>query len=551
MTFKFTEKFKEIADAIRKVKNTNEMIRGIRFAEQISQMAYIDGGTVTGPVDKIEIQTPTISLDVESGNVTSSVSYENGYVDKGSQTTIYQIPTQEAQTIVPSTNDQTISSGKYIVGNQTIKGDSNLKSEYILRGKNIDGNETRINIFGVQGTVDTVRKFKGYVEGNGYYGNQVADVARSYHLAKMNGEAQFRYSQSKGLLGNGTLTDENGKCWMDCSGFGGVILRGIPFYKSPYYSVKGQANKTLSDLGLDSTVVSKLCEESEYEWANIYLDRQDDSSLNYSFKDGYKSLRTAAEYAEYFYGQGYTLYEFTTSPTSVPSGLLPGDLLFWSKSNANDKQKSRFKAISHMGIVGRNTSKYYQVTGYSDERETETVFYQDISGSLSELSYIARPNYNPIKVSITPIGINLLPKYSFDSLQIDASKTSNGVTFTPKIDGGFKVQRTSTSSSSTTFYLYNSSNPVQLEPGTYELSGTPIHATASSTGTALTWGLSVKDVDTKTGLTDINGNTVWDRGIGSTFQLTETRNVYVYFFVSASLSDTSVYEVNPKLIRTE
>lgn len=546
----FTEikkKFTEIADAIRKVKNTNQIIRAKNFANEIKQMAFIDRGTVTGPIDRIEIQSPNISLDEENGKIISSVSYEKGYTDNGTQTNEYQMETQQTQTIIPSINNQIISKGKFLTGDQTIQGDSNLKSENILRGKN--GN--RISMFGIYGTLDTVRKFNNYVEGNGYYGNQVADCARSYHLAKINGEAQFRYSQSKGLFGDGTLTDENGKCWMDCSTFGGLNLRGIPFHKTPYYLVKGQPNKTLADLGLDSTIVSQLCEESEYEYANKYLDRQDDSSLNHSFKEGYKSIRTAAEYAEYFYGQGYTLYEFSTSPTSVPSGLLPGDLLFWSKEAANNNQKSRFKAISHMGIVGRNTSKYYQATGYADERETETIFYQDISSSLSELSYIARPNYNPIKIDVTPLGVNLLPRYYFDSLQIDASKTSNGVTFTPKVEGGFKVQRTASSSSGTTFYLYSSSNPVKLEPGTYELSGTPIHATASSTGTALVWGLSVKDADTKTGLTDINGATVWDRGSGSTFQLTETINAYVYFFVAASLSDTSVYEVIPKLIRTE
>lgn len=53
------------------------------------------------------------------------------------------IPSQEAQTITPMTTDQTIDSGKYLAGAQTIKGDANLIAENIKSG---------ISIFGVEGT---------------------------------------------------------------------------------------------------------------------------------------------------------------------------------------------------------------------------------------------------------------------------------------------------------------------------------------------------------------------------------------------------------------
>ncbi len=54
------------------------------------------------------------------------------------------IPSQGAQTITPSTVNQTIASGRYLSGTQTIQGDANLLAENILSG---------VSIFGVAGTV--------------------------------------------------------------------------------------------------------------------------------------------------------------------------------------------------------------------------------------------------------------------------------------------------------------------------------------------------------------------------------------------------------------
>ena len=53
------------------------------------------------------------------------------------------IADQAAQTITPTTSDQTIASGKYLTGAQTIKGDANLLPENIAEG---------VTIFGIQGT---------------------------------------------------------------------------------------------------------------------------------------------------------------------------------------------------------------------------------------------------------------------------------------------------------------------------------------------------------------------------------------------------------------
>lgn len=52
---------------------------------------------------------------------------------------------QAAQTITPGTVDKTIASGRYLTGNQTIKGDPDLVAANIKKG---------VEIFGVGGTME-------------------------------------------------------------------------------------------------------------------------------------------------------------------------------------------------------------------------------------------------------------------------------------------------------------------------------------------------------------------------------------------------------------
>lgn len=543
--------FTRIANAIRHAFSTTSKMKASTFADNINKLAYINDN-VTGKVDVVDVATPVMSSTDDK--VIATVTQSPGYTSGGTKTAEIQIPSSlpsdceeiGERTITPTTTNQTIPANTLITGTQTILGDTNLKSENILRG---DYDQNLISIFGVKGALDVIRKFNNYVGGSGYYGIQVADVARSYHLARRNGTCVFRYSQNKGLFSNGDITDEEGRCWLDCSGFVSLVLRGIDFAHSPFNTYKGQSNKTFANTGLDRDIVAKLAEESEYVWANTYLDKQTHNKLHNLGRTGFYSIRRASQIAEYYYAQGCTIHEYTTSPTSVPTDLLPGDLLFWSKESASDKQKSRFKAISHVGIVARDTTKFYETTGHTDERVSDTVFCNDISDKLSELSLIIRPNYNPIQVPITPVGVNLLPQYCFDSLSVDTTKISNGVTYKSSALGGFTAQRTSSGSIGSTFYIYESTNPVRLAPGTYKLSGTPKHATASSTGTSKVWGLSIKDVDTGKGIINSSGGIVHDRGNGDIFTLTQTINAYIYFYVSASLTDTSVYEVKPSLIK--
>lgn len=87
--------------------------------------------------------TPEISVST-SGLITASASQTAGYVQAGTKSATKQLDTQAAQTITPGTTDKTISSGRYLTGNQTIQGDENLVAENIKSG---------VSIFGVEGTL--------------------------------------------------------------------------------------------------------------------------------------------------------------------------------------------------------------------------------------------------------------------------------------------------------------------------------------------------------------------------------------------------------------
>lgn len=100
-----------------------------------------------GDAVQIKLQEKTVSPEETINTVTA----DSGYTGL-SKVTVNAIPNTyigsnitrlAATTYTPNTSDRTIASGTYLTGTQTIKGDSNLKSENIKSG---------VSIFGVSGT---------------------------------------------------------------------------------------------------------------------------------------------------------------------------------------------------------------------------------------------------------------------------------------------------------------------------------------------------------------------------------------------------------------
>ena len=120
----------------------------------------VEAGSATTPAKTISV-TPGITIST-SGLITATVTGSSsitptvsaGYVSAGTAGTVSvsgsntsQLTVQGAQTITPGTSDQTISSGIYLTGIQTIAGDADLIAENIRNG---------VTIFGVSGILATI-----------------------------------------------------------------------------------------------------------------------------------------------------------------------------------------------------------------------------------------------------------------------------------------------------------------------------------------------------------------------------------------------------------
>ena len=116
--------FTAIANAIRAKKGTTDTIVADNFPSEIESIA-----------SQPSLQSKTVSPSTDAQTITP----DSGY-DGLSQVVVNAIsPTKGAQTYTPTTTNQTISSGRWLTGAQTIKGDANLVAAKIKNGVSIFG----------------------------------------------------------------------------------------------------------------------------------------------------------------------------------------------------------------------------------------------------------------------------------------------------------------------------------------------------------------------------------------------------------------------------
>lgn len=110
------------------------------------QTKSVSAGSVTAPASisgtsaSVSTGTNTLTLTKTvsvTPNVTSAGYISSGTAGNSSVSLTASVTTKGATTFTPTTSDQTIPSGTYTTGVQTIKGDSNLTSANIVAGKSI------------------------------------------------------------------------------------------------------------------------------------------------------------------------------------------------------------------------------------------------------------------------------------------------------------------------------------------------------------------------------------------------------------------------------
>lgn len=117
------------ADAIRSKKGypPTQKINPQDFADEIASINTVNAqAKAVSPTTSLQIVTPDAGYNALSRVAVAAIS-----------------PTKAAQTYTPTTSDQVIPAGRWLVGNQTVKGDANLIPGNIKKGT---------VIFGVTGT---------------------------------------------------------------------------------------------------------------------------------------------------------------------------------------------------------------------------------------------------------------------------------------------------------------------------------------------------------------------------------------------------------------
>lgn len=176
---------------------------------------------------------PTLqSKTVSPSESTQTVSPDSGY-DGLSKVTVNAISStyvgsdvtkKSAATYTPKTTDQSIASGQYLSGTQTIKGDANLVAGNIKSG---------VSIFGVTGTY----------AGGGSSGGSGNNNVEAYAITNTNPSVSFKRTDGTiKIWGYGTMTSS--------SGWGGQTTSLIAFEGDRYYKSASWGSPSSTSLSL-------------------------------------------------------------------------------------------------------------------------------------------------------------------------------------------------------------------------------------------------------------------------------------------------------------
>lgn len=203
-----------------------------------SNAVDMQGGFVTGGASGASLQSKTVSPSESA----QTVKADNGY-DGLSQVTVNAVSKtyvgsgvtkKSAATYTPGTSDQSIASGQYLSGTQTIKGDANLVAGNIKSG---------VSIFGVTGTYT----------GGGSSGGSGNNNVEAYAVTSTNPSVSFKTASGTiKIWGYGTISSS--------SGWGGTTTSLIAFDGNKYYksAVYGSPSSTSLSLSISNGKLTGL-----------------------------------------------------------------------------------------------------------------------------------------------------------------------------------------------------------------------------------------------------------------------------------------------------
>lgn len=203
-----------------------------------SNAVDMQGGFVTGGASGASLQSKTVSPSESA----QTVKADNGY-DGLSQVTVNAVSKtyvgsgvtkKSAATYTPGTSDQSIASGQYLSGTQTIKGDANLVAGNIKSG---------VSIFGVTGTYT----------GGGSSGGSGNNNVEAYAVTSTSPSVSFKTASGTiKIWGYGTITSQGG--------WGGTTTSLIAFDGDKYYksAVYGSPSSTSLNLNISNGKLTGL-----------------------------------------------------------------------------------------------------------------------------------------------------------------------------------------------------------------------------------------------------------------------------------------------------
>lgn len=359
---------------------------------------------------------------------------------------------------------------------------------------------------------------------------EAVDVAKSYWIARASGR-KFVYSGGSTFLDGAPLNNAAGQGRIDCSTYIHLVMRGIPYQKSPYVNTSANATYNASDLVTNTA----------YTWA--------DDHIRFSQTLG-GMVRYAADLAAYYWAAGRA---FTDA-----SQRKPGDLIFHSTH-----QTSRFMSISHVSIVSDDIDRFYNVTDISN-----TVVRTNYANRNADIVFFARPDYERIPQQTYTFDPNhnyLACPWIFG----DRKTYASGVTATASESG--VTTGCSGATAATVIPLVSSNYPLYLPAGTYHLSGTPAYSDRRARVDYSYWGIRLYPTDGRTitsqvtGFPDVHYSSapvavsqtqalVWEKGYGATFSIDSPMSFYCNIYISqtptaSAYSGTDLW--TPRLTRTK